>query len=130
MLLSEARRDAAAAGGPALHELSLCRSIADLVEAAAVDAGCEAVRRITLEIGLGAPVEIEAIRFCLPLCLADTRAAEAEIVIDRPAVKMNCRSCGSLISGESRFTPCPACGGRGGEILSGDEMRVLSIEVD
>jgi len=113
-----------------LHELSLCRSIADLVEAAAVDAGCAAVRRITLEIGRAAPVEIEAIRFCLPLCLAETRAAEAEIVIDRPPVEMKCRSCGTLISGESRFTPCPACGGGGGEILAGDEMRVRSIEVD
>lgn len=113
-----------------MHELSLCRSIADLVEAAAADAGCIAVRRITLEIGVAAPVEIEAIRFCLPLCLADTRAAEAEIVIDRPALEMRCRSCGGLICGESRLAVCPACGGRGGEILAGDGMRVLSIEVD
>ena len=113
-----------------MHELSLCRSIADLVETAATEAGCDAVRRITLEIGVAAPVEIEAIRFCLPLCLADTRAAEAEIVITRPTVEMKCRSCGALISGETRLAPCPACGGRGGEILRGDEMRVLSIEVD
>ncbi len=113
-----------------MHELSLCRSIADLVETAAAEAGCDAVRRITLEIGLAAPVEIEAIRFCLPLCLAETRAAEAEIVIERPAVEMKCRSCGAHISGNGRFTPCPACGGRGGEILAGDEMRVRSIEVD
>lgn len=113
-----------------MHELSLCRSIADLVEAAAADAGAAAVSRITLEIGVAAPVEIEAIRFCLPLCLADTRAAEAEIVIDRPALQMKCRSCGALFSGDGRLAPCPACGGRGGEILAGDEMRVLSIEVD
>jgi hydrogenase nickel incorporation protein HypA/HybF len=113
-----------------LHELSLCRSIADLVEAAAVDAGCTAVRRIRLEIGVAAPVEIEAIHFCLPLCLADTRAAQAEILIDRPDLQMKCRSCDTIISGTSRLAPCPACGGRGGEILAGDEMRVLSIDVD
>ncbi len=113
-----------------MHELSLCRSIADLVEAAAADAGSASVRRITLEIGVAAPVEIEAIRFCLPLCLAETRADKAEIVIDRPALEMKCRSCGALFSSASRLTPCSACGGSAVEILSGDEMRVVSIEVD
>lgn len=111
-----------------MHELSLCRSIADLVESAAADAGAGRIRRITLEIGMGAPVEVEAIRFCLPLCLADTCAAEAEIVIDRPPVKMKCTDCGGAFTVEQRLAPCPACGGRGGEILEGREMRVVSIE--
>lgn len=113
-----------------MHELSLCRSIADLVAAAAAEAKAATVSRITLEIGVAAPVEIEAIRFCLPLCLADGCAAQAEIVIERPPVQMKCRSCGTIFSTTGRLVPCPTCDGTGGEILAGDEMRVLSIEVD
>lgn len=113
-----------------MHELSLCRSIADLVAAAAADAGAETVRGITLVIGVAAPVEIEAIRFCLPLCLAETVAAEAEIVIERPPLQMKCSECGSVFTAESRFTDCPTCGGRGGRIVGGDEMRVRSIDID
>lgn len=111
-----------------MHELSLCRSIADLVVEAAARAGVAEVSRITLEIGLGAPVEIEAIRFCLPLCLDDTVAARAELTIERPPLKIRCATCGSEHDAASARAPCPACGGRSGDILSGRAMRVLSIE--
>lgn len=111
-----------------MHEMSLCRSIADLVAAAAAESGVAVVGRITLEIGMAAPVEIEAIRFCLPLCLADTCAAEAEIVVERPAMTMRCIDCGTVFVADRRFTPCPGCGGAGGDIVAGREMRVRSIE--
>jgi len=111
-----------------LHELSLCRSIADLVLAAAAENGAERVVRITLEIGMAAPVEVEAVRFCLPLCLADTEAEGAELIIERPPVEMKCLSCGRVFGAPDRLATCPVCGGRGGEILAGREMRVVSIE--
>lgn len=113
-----------------MHELSLCRSIADLVVAAAEESGVRAVRRITLEIGAAAPVEVEAIRFCLPLCLEDTCAARAEIVVERPPMKMRCAACGGVFAADSRLTPCPTCGGAGTDIVAGREMRVCSIEAE
>ncbi len=113
-----------------MHELSLCRSIADLVVAAAEESGVRVVRRITLEIGAAAPVEVEAIRFCLPLCLDDTCAASAEIVVERPPMKMRCAACGDVFVASNRLTSCPACGGTGGDIVAGREMRVRSIEAE
>lgn len=111
-----------------MHELSLCRSIADLVVDAATRAQAEGVTRITLEIGLGAPVEIEAIRFCMPLCLEDTVAAGAELVIERPLLEIRCGACGTTHAATTARAPCPSCGALAGTILSGRQMRVVSIE--
>lgn len=113
-----------------MHELSLCRSIADLVVDAATEAGARRVRRITLEIGRGAPVEIEAIRFSLPLCLEDTVAAGAELTIERPLLEMRCGACGLTHESVDSRAPCPACGASTGTIVSGRQMRVVSIEAE
>lgn len=113
-----------------MHELSLCRSIADLVLESATRAGAKSVSRITLEIGHGAPVEIEAIRFCLPLCLDDTVAAGAELAIERPLLTIRCGACGLTHESIRAHAPCPACGASTGTILSGRQMRVVSIEAE
>lgn len=113
-----------------MHELSLCRSIADLVVDAASEAKARKVSRITLEIGMGAPVEIEAIRFCLPLCLDDTVAEGAELVIERPLLTLRCSSCGTSHESTSARAPCPNCGSITGAIVSGRQMRVVSIEAE
>ena len=111
-----------------MHEMSLCHAIAELVVDGARAAGAAAVRSITLEIGVAAPVEVEAIRFCLPLCLDDTVAAGAELIIERPPMKIRCAACGDEHESVAAHAPCPACGDRRGEIVSGRQMRVVSIE--
>lgn len=113
-----------------MHELSLCRSIADLVVEAAADADARKVSRIVLEIGMGAPVEIEAIRFCLPLCLEDTVAGDAELVIERPLLTLECGLCGAGYDSTTARAPCPACGSLTSTIVSGRQMRVVSIEAE
>ena len=111
-----------------MHEMSLCHAIAEIVVDEARAAGAAGIRRVTLEIGVAAPVEIEAIRFCLPLCLADTVAAEAELKIERPPLEIRCDGCGAIHHPPRATAPCPVCGAVGGDILSGRQMRVVALE--
>ena len=110
-----------------MHELSLCESIAELVVAAARQEGVARVTRVTLEIGSAAPVDPEALRFCFPLTVADTPARDAELVIERVALRVRCQGCGAEYEPPAPIDPCPACGGFARSVLAGREMRVASF---
>lgn len=111
-----------------MHELSLCTSVADTVLECARREGVRRVTRVVLEIGAGAPVMADALRFAFPLVAANTLLEGAELEIRQPALRLRCRACGHAYAPRSVGTPCPACDAGAAEVLAGREMRVLSFE--
>jgi hydrogenase nickel incorporation protein HypA/HybF len=111
-----------------MHELALSESIVDLVANRARQEHIARVSRVVVEIGVAAPVELQALVFCFSVAAADTVAAGAELVVDRIGLQARCEDCGGQYAPETLFSPCPACGGFAREVLAGREMRVVSFE--
>lgn len=111
-----------------MHELSLCASVADTVLECARREGVQRVTRVVLEIGAGAPVMADALRFAFPLVAANTLLEGAELEIRQPALRLRCRPCGHEYTPRSAGMPCPTCGGCAADVLAGREMRVLSFD--
>lgn len=118
-----------AEGRPAMHELSLCISVVDLVAAAARRENVARVTRVVLEVGVAATVDPEALRFAFPLAAAGGALDGAELTIEPIALQLRCAACGTEYgAGSLAAAVCPACGGHAREVLRGRELRVVSFD--
>jgi hydrogenase nickel incorporation protein HypA/HybF len=109
-----------------MHELSLAQAVVDAV-AAHVGAG-RAVR-VRLEIGRLSGVVVDSIRFCFDLVADGTAVAGAALDIEEPAGRCRCRTCGSGFETGDPIVLCPSCDGADVAVLSGRQLRVLTVEV-
>jgi hydrogenase nickel incorporation protein HypA/HybF len=110
-----------------MHELALSESIVDLVVDAARYERIAQVTRVVVELGAAASVDSDALLFCFPIAAAQSLAAGAELVIEKIALQVRCDSCRVDFAPDELFAPCPRCGGFGGEVIAGREMRVTSF---
>ena len=111
-----------------MHELALSQNIVDLVVERARREGVRAISRVTIEVGVAAAVESDALRFCFDVVTADTVAKRAELVIETIALQARCRTCALSFEPESLVTPCPRCGAYGPLLDRGGELRVKSFD--
>lgn len=109
-----------------MHELGITRSIVAIV---GEHARGRKVRRVTLEIGALSAIMPEAIRFCFDVVAEGTAVEGASLDIHAIEGRGLCRSCGAEFSTPNLVTPC-ACGARNIERLSGEELKIRSMEIE
>lgn len=113
-----------------MHELSLAGGILRIIEQAAERERFTRLRRLTLEVGKLAGVEVEALRFALAAMAPGTLLANAEIEIREPGGRARCFDCGHLTEIKERGEPCGYCGGWRLDPVAGTGFRVVDLMVD
>lgn len=108
-----------------MHELGITQEI---VAIAAEKAGSAKVRRVVVEIGRLTAVLPDAVRFCFDLCAEGTPVAGAALDIIEIPARVRCKSCRAEQVLDRPFGIC-ACGQTEFDWLSGEELRVTSVEV-
>lgn len=99
-----------------------------MVEAVVDRTAHERVAVVRLAIGALAGVDVDALRFCFEVCTSGTMLAGAELDIRTIEARARCRSCGAEHVPRSLAAPCP-CGSFDRELLAGDELRLVEVEV-
>ncbi|MFO1305903.1 MAG: hydrogenase maturation nickel metallochaperone HypA [Burkholderiales bacterium] len=112
-----------------MHEMALAASMRDIVEEVARSNGASRVNAVRVEVGALACVEPEALRFCFDASMQGSLADGARLTIEITPGTAWCMPCGRTVSLARRGEPCPTCGSYQLQVSSGDEMRVLDIEV-
>jgi hydrogenase nickel incorporation protein HypA/HybF len=113
-----------------MHEMSLARSIVDLIEEQRQRAGFARVRRIRIAIGQLATVDARALEFGFDVVARGSAAEGAALAIERPAGRAYCTDCAETVEIASRADPCPLCAGHRWVVVAGEELRVVDLEVD
>ena len=113
-----------------MHEFSLCEGIIDAITAQTRQQGFNRVRRVWLEIGALANVELDALRFAFEVVRADTVAASAELDIITLPGRAWCLECARAIEIDEFYAPCPRCAGYQWRLTGGNEMRIKELEVE
>ncbi len=110
-----------------MHELSLCRSIRDVVDR--VRDG-RRVRTVTVQVGQLRQVAPDTLTYCWGLVCTDGPLSGAELVVEHVPVVLGCRACGERTSAtDSPALVCGACGSAAVDLLSGEEMMVVSVDL-
>jgi hydrogenase nickel incorporation protein HypA/HybF len=105
-----------------VHELSFARAIVDSVERHAAG---QPVRVVSLRVGALRQVVPASLEFYVELVGRGTVCEGARVELEVVPARLAC--CGG--EWEPPGFRCPSCGG-GGQIVSGDEFLVESIEVE
>lgn len=112
-----------------MHELSLMEAVRDQALAAAAAEGATCIELITLRVGELAGVEVDALRFAFPVVMEGTIAAGAELRIEWEAAVCACEPCGHHFPARDGCCDCPRCGVISRSVLSGRELRLVTLEV-
>jgi len=110
-----------------MHELAITEEIVDAVRARCAPG--ERVTRVVLEIGKLSSVLPDAVRFCFDLCCEGTPLHGAALAIEEPPGRARCRRCDGEVLLERPFGRC-ACGSTELDWISGEELRIRSIELE
>lgn len=110
----------------AVHELSICRSVAGIVERHAAG---RPVSRVHVRIGHFRQVVPATLELCWELAVADGPLAGAALDVDHVPARLRCRSCDAVTELTVPVLRCDRCGGIDTELLSGEELLVVSIDV-
>jgi hydrogenase nickel incorporation protein HypA/HybF len=115
----------------AMHELSVTQSILDIALRHAEQAGARRLLSINLTIGELTGFVDDSIQFYFDFLSKDTIAQGGRLNIERIAPRARCHECGAeYVPPDSRLWTCPQCDALGGEIVSGREFSVTSIEIE
>jgi len=109
-----------------MHELSITRSLLDQALAEAKKHGAERIARIRLLLGEGGGVVPDCVRFYFDEMKKGTAAAKAELEFKTVPLRIRCPKCGREFGKIEEMCNCNA----GGEVISGQDLVIESIDVD
>jgi hydrogenase nickel incorporation protein HypA/HybF len=109
-----------------MHELSLCRAIADT---AIEHAGGHPVQSINLQIGHFRQVIPDTLQFCWKMRAEGTVLDGCQLAIDHIPATIECRACGSLTALTHPILLCATCDSTEVELKSGEEFLIVSIDL-
>ena len=112
-----------------MHEMSLCESMIEIIEAEAAKNGFSRVNTVFLDIGTLGHVEPEAMLFCFDAVSRGTIAEGARLEIARPPGAAWCMDCSKTVEIGERYDPCPTCGGHRLQVTGGEELRITELDV-
>lgn len=109
-----------------MHELSICKSIADIVER---NAAGRAVRTVHLQVGQLRQIVPDTLVYCWSLVCEETPLAGVELAVDHVPAGFRCLACDhEQVIVEMDFT-CGSCGGHDVKIVAGEEFLITSLDL-
>ncbi len=112
-----------------MHELGIAQQLLETTLDAARREGAARVDVVRVRIGALSGVVEEALRFAFESLIDGTPAASARLEIETVPVRCYCATCDTEFAAAPLDYVCPACGAPSGEVRSGRELNLVSIEV-
>ena len=109
-----------------MHELAITQSVVDLVLERTAGRHVVAVR---VRVGALSGFVPQAMELCFELAVIGTDAEGARLLVEETPARISCRSCGTEQEIPDRILLC-RCGSADVAVLTGDELSVVSVELE
>ena len=113
-----------------MHELAVTQSVLEIAIENAKKAEAKKITAINLQIGQLASLVDDSIQFYWDILSEGTIAIGAQLIIDRIPTCMRCFDCSTVFQPIPESFDCPNCKGFRVQVVQGDEMRIVSIDVE
>ena len=113
-----------------MHELAVCQALMSQVENIAAERNARSVVTITIGMGPLSGVEAQLLKHAYPVASAGTIAEGAVLVIQDLPVRIRCNHCGCESEASPNKLLCAECGEWHTTLISGDEMMLMSVELE
>ena len=113
-----------------MHELSIARSIVEIAAQAVRNAGAEKTITVHVRIGALSAIAPVALEFSYDVAARDTALANSRLVVELVPATVSCPICkvDTELTTPTIFE-CGICGTPTGDVRSGRELEVVSVEV-
>lgn len=112
-----------------MHEMSLVVKLLQLVDQHTQQHQCSTVKQISVELGTLMAVDKAAFMNCFNVAKVHSSAIDAQLEMIDIVAKAHCEHCQQEFSLEYRYTQCPTCGDYAQQIIQGDQMCLVEMEV-
>lgn len=113
-----------------MHEYSIVQNLIDLCEQNAEQNGASKVHRVVVGIGQLSSVEPQLLKTAFDTFKLDTIASDAIMEIKNIMLKSECSDCGCEFEPSLDNFLCTKCGSSNTKLISGDELLLLSLEIE
>jgi hydrogenase nickel incorporation protein HypA/HybF len=109
-----------------VHELSICRSIVDIVNR---NAAGRDVRAVHLQVGKLRQIVPETLVYCWSLMNENTPLAASTLEVESIPAAIRCRSCAATTTISQPIMICGSCAGTDVEIVAGEEFLITTLDL-
>jgi len=113
-----------------MHELSVTQTILETALKHAAQASAKKILHVNLLLGQFSDEREESIQFYWDDLAKGTPAQGATLHFERFPAEMCCRDCGFTFQPTEETGTCPACLSRRLHLISGDDVKMESIDVE
>jgi len=113
-----------------MHEMSIIESLLDAVRAELVKYPGAQVTVVRVRVGALRLVVPEVLQLCYAAAIRGTPWEGSRLELETVAATARCRQCGNQFAVEEQWFECPSCGAFGAELLSGQELDLVNIELE
>lgn len=113
-----------------MHELAVTESILNIALEHAKRANAKQVTQLHLVIGNLSSIVDDSVQFYWDTISQGTMCEGAQLSFERIPARLTCQECGTTYTLDSELTLCPQCNSGRVKIVSGEEFRLDSIEIE
>ncbi len=112
-----------------MHELSVCQALIEQLITIVAENQARSVHHIKVCNGPLSGVDSHFLKQAFTVARLGTVAEHAELSIDREPIQVRCSVCGQEGGATANSLVCPHCGDWRTEVLSGDALLLVSVEL-
>jgi hydrogenase nickel incorporation protein HypA/HybF len=113
-----------------MHELAICQGLLSQVRKVALENNATSVELIRLRVGGLSGVEPPLLQRAFEIARAGTIAERAELEIEEGPVVVKCQECGASSAVPVNNLVCQYCGEWRVNVTEGEELLLLSVEIE
>ncbi|MDX1439880.1 MAG: hydrogenase maturation nickel metallochaperone HypA [Rubricoccaceae bacterium] len=113
-----------------MHELAIAQSLLETASHEAARVGAKSVSQLSCQVGSLRQVNCWLLQEAFAIARIGTTCAEAELVIQKKFPSARCPKCDKTFTILDGTWTCPRCEAAGYFIGGGDELDLLTVEVE
>lgn len=113
-----------------MHEYSIVQSLLETCEEHARANDASEITKVIVKIGVLSGVEPDLLETAFNTFKEQTVCHNAQFIMNIQKIEILCKSCNTKSILEKNEFSCPSCGGVDIEVLDGEEMYLMSLEMN
>jgi len=113
-----------------MHEYSVVQALLNQCEENAVANDATKVSKVVCKIGVMSGIEIHLLQVAFDTFKEGTMCADAEFIINPQKLKLRCRECEDEYEIDEIIYKCRNCGSLSMDTIDGEDMYLMSLEME
>jgi hydrogenase nickel incorporation protein HypA/HybF len=113
-----------------MHELSIAEELVRVIREELCAHPNARLKTALVRVGALRLIEPMTLECCFGAAACDTPVAGARLRVEQVEAAARCCQCGREFAVEHNWFECPQCGAIGAELLHGNELQLVSLEIE